>query len=182
MIDTQERVVLVDEQDRETGSMDKLEAHRAGVLHRAISVFVFDRENRLILQRRAFGKYHSGGQWANTCCSHPRPGESAEEAAHRRLGEELGFDCPLSYRAAIQYRADVGADLIENEFVSAFVGWHEGPIKPDPDEVSEWRAVELAQLRGEIARNPCAFTPWLRIYIERHAQELFGTTLEAGSA
>ena len=174
MVDEDEMVVLVDEQGQEVGTMEKLDAHRSGALHRAISIFVFDHSGRLILQRRAPTKYHSPGQWANTCCSHPRPGEACEDAAHRRLVEELGFDCALSYRAAIRYRADVGAGLTENELVSAYVGRHDGPLLPDPSEVSECRVVSTECLAREIAAEPQAFTPWLRIYVERHAKALFG--------
>jgi isopentenyl-diphosphate Delta-isomerase len=174
VIDADEQVILVDERGRALGAMDKLAAHRAGRLHRAISIFVFDDEGRLILQRRATGKYHSGGQWANTCCSHPRPGEDGLAAAHRRLVEELGFDCPLSYRTDILYRADVGSGLVEHEWVEAYVGCYKGPIRPDPNEASEWRAVAADRLAQEIETTPEAFAPWLRIYVRRHAQALFG--------
>jgi isopentenyl-diphosphate Delta-isomerase len=174
LADEEERVVLVDEADQDIGGMGKLEAHRRGALHRAISIFVFDAVGRLILQQRAREKYHSGGQWANTCCSHPRPGEAAEAAAHRRLFEELGFDCPLSFRARIRYRAEVGGGLVENEMVSAFVGAHAGPLSPNPAEVCDWRAVSPAQLAEEIEAEPEAFTPWLRIYVREHGEELFG--------
>jgi isopentenyl-diphosphate delta-isomerase len=170
----EEQLVLVDEDNREVGVMNKLEAHKRGLLHRAISVFVFDAEGKLILQRRAAGKYHSGGQWANTCCSHPRPGESAQDAAHRRLFEELGFDCDLAYRMRIRYQAAVGSGLIENELVSVYVGDHDGELAPDPQEVSEWRAVRTEDLSREIEAAPDLFTPWLRIYVRDHADVLFG--------
>src|SRR5689334_1471602 len=103
-----EQVVLVDEDDREVGLASKLDAHRAGQRHRAVSVFVFDTDGRLLLQRRSAGKYHSGGRWANTCCSHPRPGESTGEAASRRLREEMGVECSLEPRGQFTYRIDVG--------------------------------------------------------------------------
>jgi isopentenyl-diphosphate delta-isomerase type 1 len=179
VIDERERVVLVDEQGRELGAMDKLAAHREGRLHRAISVFVFDLEDRLILQRRAAGKYHSGGQWANTCCSHPRPGEDGLAAAHRRLAEELGFDCPLAHRTDILYQVDVGAGLVEHELVEAYVGRWAGPIHPDPNEASDWRAIAPDRLAEEIEAEPEAFAPWLRIYVRAHAEALFGP--EAGA-
>lgn len=174
MIDANERVILLDEAGRTVGDMDKLAAHREGRLHKAISVFVFDRAGRLILQQRAADKYHSGGQWANTCCSHPRPGETSAQAAHRRLREELGFDCPLAHRTDIVYRADVGSGLIEHEWVEAYVGAYDGPISPDPQEASACRAVFPAQLAQEIEADPEAYAPWLRIYVREHAQALFG--------
>lgn len=170
----EEQLVLVDENDREIGVMGKLAAHQRGLLHRAISVFVFDPEGNLILQRRAAGKYHSGGQWANTCCSHPRPGESTQDAAHRRLSEELGFDCDLACRTKIRYRAEVGSGLIENELVSVYVGRYDGELAPDPLEVSEWRAVHADDLARQIETAPDLFTPWLRIYVRSHAEVLFG--------
>ena len=172
----EEQVVLVDDDGRRTGVMEKLEAHRRGLPHRAISIFIFDAGGSLILQRRAAGKYHSGGQWANTCCSHPRPGETPLEAAHRRLFEELGFDCPLAYKTQIRYRAEVGSGLIENELVSVYFGEYEGKIVPDPSEVAEWRAVHPDQLAVEIEAAPDRFTPWLRIYVLQHGEVLFGAT------
>lgn len=182
MPEQEEQVVLVDENDRETGRMGKLDAHRRGLLHRAISVFVFDGRGCLILQRRAAAKYHSGGQWANTCCSHPRPGESTQDAAHRRLFEELGFDCGLTYRADIRYQAEVGSGLVENEFVSAYVGRYEGEIAPNPLEVAEWRAVRPEDLAREIEVAPEFFAPWLRIYVRDHSDILFGREPAASAA
>jgi len=115
-------LVRVDEHDQEIGVVEKMSAHREGVLHRAFSVFVFDRSGRLLLQRRALDKYHSGGLWSNTCCSHPGPGERPIDAAHRRLEEEMGFDCPLTGGYAFTYRVDVGNGLVEHEFDHVFVG------------------------------------------------------------
>lgn len=169
MADGEEMVVLVDNEDREIGRMEKLEAHRRGLLHRAISVFVFTKNGEVILQRRALGKYHSGGQWANACCSHPRPGEIAQAAAKRRLKEELGFVCPLAFRGKIRYRAEVGSGLVESELVSVFVGRHDGALSPDPAEVLEWRAASPAALLEEIGLVPEKFAPWLRIYLRDHA-------------
>ena len=175
MRDSEERVILVDEDDRHLGTMDKLEAHRKGLLHRAISIFVFDPEGRVLLQRRAMGKYHCPGLWANTCCSHPRPGETPLEAAHRRLPEELGFDCDLSFVGKVLYRAPVGNDLVEHELVSAFAGRAPAGLDPapDPSEVMETRVVDPLDLRREVAEHPDLFAPWLRIYVERHFDRLF---------
>jgi isopentenyl-diphosphate delta-isomerase len=149
--------------------IEKMEAHRSHAFHLAVSVFVF-RGDDLLIQRRAAGKYHCGGQWANTCCSHPNWGESVACAASRRLREELGFDLPLDPVRIVEYEADVGDGLWEHERVHMFLGRAEGDgpaIAPDPDEVSETRWIAPAALRAEIAATPEAFTPWFRIYVER---------------
>ncbi len=149
--------------------IEKMEAHRAGAFHLAVSVFVFSR-GELLIQRRALGKYHCGGQWANTCCTHPHWGESVEDAASRRLFEELGATAPLHETRIVDYRADVGNDLVENEHVHMFTGevdrdrFH---TRPDPAEVAEVRWIGAVQLRREIEATPLAFTPWFRIYVSR---------------
>jgi isopentenyl-diphosphate delta-isomerase type 1 len=156
----QERVVLVDEQDRELGEADKLEAHRTGALHRAFSVFVFDRTGRVLLQRRAQGKYHSGGRWSNTCCGHPRPGERIEAAARRRLNEEMSVDCELQPVGRFVYRAAVG-ELIEHELDYVLVGRFDGEPRPDPLEVAEWRRADLPALARDADAHPERYTVWL---------------------
>lgn len=157
-----EQVVLVDEADAPVGAEEKSAAHQAGLLHRAFSVFVFDGAGRLLLQRRAPGKYHSAGQWSNTCCGHPRPGEPLLQAARRRLREEMGFDCALRPIGAYRYRAELDNGLTENEIDQLLVGDSDGPPSPDPAEASEWRWAEPEALRREIAENPLRFTVWLR--------------------
>ncbi|HEX7957304.1 MAG TPA: isopentenyl-diphosphate Delta-isomerase, partial [Pyrinomonadaceae bacterium] len=117
-----EQLILVDADDRELGAGEKLEVHRAGALHRAFSVFVFDGRGRLLMQRRAAGKYHSGGLWSNTACGHPRPGEATRAAARRRLREEMGLDCELSAAFEFVYRAELGDSLVEHEYDHVFVG------------------------------------------------------------
>ena len=156
----EEHVVLVDETDRAIGTEGKLAAHVTGALHRAFSVFVFDRTGNLLLQRRARTKYHSGGSWANTCCGHPRPGESVHSAATRRLREEMGLRCELRPLTAFRYRADVGNGLVEHEYDHILVGQYDGPPSPDPDEVEDWRWVPLNELTGEIARHGDQFAAW----------------------
>lgn len=160
-----EQVILVDEHDRELGAMEKLAAHeRGGVLHRAFSVFIVDSSGCWLLQRRAAGKYHFPGLWTNACCSHPRPGEATEAAAHRRLREELGFDCPLAERFQFVYRATSEAEgLTEHELDHVFTGVFEGDIHPDASEVDEIRWVELPALEREVREHPAAFTPWFQI-------------------
>ncbi|MDX2288926.1 MAG: NUDIX domain-containing protein [Hyphomicrobiaceae bacterium] len=151
--------------------IDKLEAHRRGVLHLAISVFVFCGP-ALMIQRRAEGKYHSGGQWANTCCTHPDFGEDLPVAAVRRLREELGLelDQPLRHAAVLDYRADVGCDLIEHERVHVYrgdVASQTVALALDPSEVAEVAWVEPAELARDARLTPARYTPWLRIYLER---------------
>lgn len=158
-----EEVVLVDPADRELGTLEKLQAHREGRLHRAVSVFVFDPAGRLLLQRRAAGKYHSAGQWTNTCCSHPRPGEPAAGAADRRLQEEMGFRCTLRPAFLLRYRAEVGDALVEHELDHVFVGRWTGDPTPDPGEADAWRWVPLAEAAADVAAHPERYTPWFRL-------------------
>lgn len=149
--------------------IEKLAAHRAGRLHVAISAFVFS-DGELLIQRRADGKYHCAGQWANTCCTHPHWGETVESAAVRRLSEELGFTLPLRKARTVEYRAVVGEGLIEHERVQMFVGKADRArlkIEPDPAEVSATRWASPEVLRREMAQTPEIFTPWFRIYLDQ---------------
>jgi len=161
-----EQVILVDEQDRELGASDKLRAHVEGALHRAFSVFVFDHEGRLLLQRRAREKYHSGGLWSNTCCGHPRPGEETAAAAHRRLREEMSFDCELREAFDFVYRAELDNDLVEHEYDHVFVGEFEGYPTPDPSEVEEWKWVSVDELRRGLREEPSRYSYWLKTLVE----------------
>jgi isopentenyl-diphosphate delta-isomerase len=162
-----DRVVLVDEQDRPLGTMPKLMAHLQGRLHRAFSVLVLNDAGELLLQRRADGKYHSSGLWSNTCCSHPRSGEPVLDAGHRRLREEMGFDCSLRPAGWFIYRADVGGGLVEHELDHILLGRWNGEPMPDPAEVGAWRWVPLPELRARVRRNPEHFTAWFRLLLER---------------
>lgn len=164
-----EQVILVDADDRELGTMAKLAAHeQGGRLHRAFSVFVRDPQGRWLLQRRAADKYHFPNLWTNTCCSHPRPGEPTAAAAHRRLLEEMGFDCPLEERFSFVYRATSEAEgLTEHELDHVFIGRYDGECRPNPAEVAEVRWVDPGALETEIRSRPEAFTPWFRIAMER---------------
>ncbi len=161
-----EQLILVDAQDRELGVVEKLQAHVEGVLHRAFSVFVFDAEKRLLLQKRARTKYHSGGLWSNTACGHPRPGETTHAAARRRLREEMGFDCELRAAFEFLYRAEMDGALIEHEYDHVLVGTHEGDPAPDPAEVEDWRWVTLAELRRGLLLEPECYSYWLKAAIE----------------
>nr|MDP2191058.1 isopentenyl-diphosphate Delta-isomerase [Rhodoferax sp.] len=171
----EDHVILVDRNNRELGYEGKMEAHRDGKLHRAFSVFVLDNRDRLLLQRRAFTKYHSGGLWTNTCCSHPRPNEAVTDAAHRRLMEEMGFDCPLREIFGFVYRAELDNGLIEYEFDHVLIGRYAGEPIPDREEVDDWKWVDLDWLQQDIDRNPCSYTYWLKACFERVAVLLRGT-------
>lgn len=162
-----ERVILVDQEDCDIGSMEKQQAHVTGRLHRAFSIFVFRSDGAVLLQRRAAAKYHSGGLWTNTCCSHPRPGETIARAAHRRLMEEMGFDCVLHPVWAFVYHADVGNGLLEHEYDHVLFGNADVTPTPHAGEVDGVRWVSLAELWLEMERSPELFTAWLRIALKQ---------------
>jgi isopentenyl-diphosphate delta-isomerase len=155
---------------------DKIAAHVAGLRHKAVSVFVLDGD-RVLIQRRALGKYHTPGLWANTCCTHPHWGEAAADCAVRRLREELGIEgVAPALVEQVEYRADVGGGMTEHEVVEIYRA--EAPaglrIVPNPAEVMDLRWVALAELEAEIAAAPETFTPWLRIYLADHRHRIFG--------
>ncbi len=160
---TYEEVILVDKNDRQTGTAEKIEAHRKGLLHRAFSVFVVDSSGSLLLQKRASGKYHSPGLWTNTCCSHPRPGESVHDAAVRRLQEEMGIHCKLSKSFTFIYRADFDNGLTEHEFDHVLIGVCDNEPVPDHREVESFQYIDLDSLSADIEKNPDNYTVWFRI-------------------
>ncbi|GMQ83231.1 MAG: isopentenyl-diphosphate Delta-isomerase [Rhodothermia bacterium] len=166
-----EEVILVDSDDRELGSAEKLRAHQEGLLHRAFSVFIFDSDGRMLIQRRAFAKYHSGGLYTNACCSHPRPGELTIDAAHRRLREEMGFDCELDWAFSFLYEAEFENGLVESEYDHVFLGEYKGEVFPDKDEVADWRWIEPTELRRWLGEKPVEFTPWFKLSLERVLSE-----------
>lgn len=171
----EERVILVTEEDDETGTMEKMQAHREGVLHRAFSVFIVDRIGpacEMLIQRRAMGKYHSPGLWTNACCSHPRPGESVRTAASRRLREELDFEVPLEPLGSMLYRADVGGGLVEHEYDHLFLGRYARPVQPVLTEASDARYVLLTDLEDWMRKRPEDFTQWFHLAMPRVTQEL----------
>jgi isopentenyl-diphosphate Delta-isomerase len=162
--------------------VEKLEVHQKGLRHKAVSVFVLHGGD-VLLQRRALGKYHSPGLWANTCCTHPFWDEPASDCAHRRLAEELGLSgLTLLPAGQVEYRADVGQGLTEHELVDVFLAHtaQRPPLTPDRSEVAEtqWRA--LADLQADLARNPAAYTAWLHLYMTRHFSDIFGSLLKSG--
>jgi isopentenyl-diphosphate delta-isomerase len=167
-----ERVVLVDSADTQIGVLDKMEAHRRGTLHRAFSVSVSDGKGRLLLQKRARGKYHSGGLWTNTCCGHPRPREEVLAAARRRLMEEMGFACPLEPLFRTRYCADVSNGLVESELVHVFGGHFDATPRPDPGEVEDWRWESVPAIAADVARHPERYSVWFRRYITEFREAL----------
>jgi isopentenyl-diphosphate delta-isomerase len=171
-----EHVVLVDRNDRPLGVMEKLAAHREGRLHRALSVVLRSADGKkLLLQRRAASKYHSGGAWTNTCCSHPRPGEDPGEAAVRRLREEMGIAVEaLEPLFTTVYRAPVGAGLTEYEFVHVFGCAWDGPINPDPAEVEDHAWFDAAELRKDIAAHPERYSVWFKTYVDAFWDRMAG--------
>lgn len=172
-----EQLILVDANDRELGVGEKLQVHLEGSLHRAFSVFVFDRERRLLLQKRAGTKYHSGSLWSNTACGHPRPGEATPDAARRRLREEMGFDCELRRAFSFLYRAELNNRLIEHEYDHVFIGEFDGNPAPDASEVEDWRWMSMEQLRDDIRRYPDKYTYWLDVAVNLREWELLDSMM-----
>jgi isopentenyl-diphosphate delta-isomerase len=159
-----EQLILVDDQDREIGFKPKTDCHLGhGVLHRAFSIFVFNSDNELLLQRRSLSKMLWPGFWSNTCCSHPRRGESTAVAVARRLEQELGFTCPLEYLYKFKYHAQFGAVGAEHELCSVYFGRYDGPPDVNVNEIAAWRFVGVEALERELAAAPETFTPWFKM-------------------
>lgn len=158
-----EHVILVDPADRPIGRMEKMQAHREGRLHRAFSVFLFNDQNQVLLQRRALDKYHSGGLWSNTCCSHPRPGEATRDAAERRLKEEMGITCPLRPLFSFVYHVILDQGLTEHEYDHVFVGRYSGTPEINPAEVVDWAYRDITEVAEDLRQNPGQYSEWFRI-------------------
>lgn len=156
-------VILVDENDVQTGIMEKIEAHKRGLLHRAFSIFIFNSNGEFLLQQRAAGKYHNGGLWTNTCCSHPLPGENVLDAACRRLSEEMGFSTKLTSAFNFIYNVTFDNGLTEYEFDHVFTGIYDGEIKIDTTEVSDYCYKNLKDITDSLQTHPQKYTEWFKI-------------------
>ena len=164
-----EQVILVDRSDNEIGLMEKMEAHRKGLLHRAFSVLLFDKEGRLLLQKRSRNKYHSSGLWTNTCCSHPLPGESVEDASRRRLREEMGIDLQPAFSFSFIYEAALDKELREHEYDHVFIGTFDGVPEINHSEVSDWKYAALPWLKKDMELHPERYTAWFKLIIKHPA-------------
>jgi len=166
------KVILVDSNDTEIGTMEKLEAHKKGLLHRAFSIFIFNDRKELLLQRRAKHKYHSAGLWTNTCCSHQAPGESTQEAGKRRLQEEMGMDCELLPIFHFLYKAELENNLIEHELDHVMIGFSNEHPKINTDEVSEFKWISLDALLFDMKQHPEKYTVWFNLIFEQHLHHI----------
>jgi isopentenyl-diphosphate delta-isomerase len=162
-----EHVILVNERDEETGTIEKMEAHRKALLHRAFSIFIFNARGEMLLQQRASGKYHSAGLWTNACCSHPRPGEPLEAAARRRLQEEMGFETQLDKIFDFIYRAEFGNGLTEFEFDHVYTGTYDGGLNPNRREVQDYCFRSMEAIRHDLSACPEKYSSWFRIAFPR---------------
>ncbi len=168
----EEKVILVDKEDNQIGTMPKLEAHERALLHRAFSVFIFNEKGELMLQRRALHKYHSPGLWTNTCCSHQRVGETNIEAGKRRLYEEMGFSCELEDTFWFIYKASFDNGLTEHELDHVMIGKYDGEPKINPDEVAEYKWMTLDDLKTDMKEHPEKYTAWFKIIFQEYDQRL----------
>ena len=171
-----EQVILVDENDRQIGLMEKQAAHVNPHLHRAFSIFIFNSKGELLMQQRALSKYHSPGLWTNTCCSHPRDGETLTEATSRRLMEEMGMTCEMHEVYTFIYKAPVGQGLTEHEFDHVWIGRSDETPQINREEVESWKYVSLSDLKVNIQLHPDLYTEWFKITFEEmsHHAELLG--------
>ena len=168
-----EEVILVNEKDQPIGQMEKMEAHQKGLLHRAFSVLIFNSSDQVLLQKRASNKYHSGGLWTNTCCSHPRPGEKVLESANRRLMEEMGMTADLTERFHFIYKTDLDNDLVEHELDHVLVGQSDDLPKLNSDEAEDFKYIDLETLKQELKSSPENYTVWFKIIMEAYFDHQF---------
>lgn len=159
----EELINLVDGSGARVGQIEKLDAHKKGLLHEAFSIFIFDSKGNMLLQKRAASKYHSGGLWTNACCSHPRVGEVPAEAVHRRLQEEMGIDADLREVYAFTYRITFDNGLTEYEYDRVFVGKSDADPEPNPAEADEWKRMGMHEIAADLVMNPQAYTYWFKV-------------------
>lgn len=162
-----EQVILVTRNNRKIGIEEKIKAHREGKLHRAFSIFIFNSKGESLIQQRAITKYHSGGLWSNTVCSHPKPTETYQQAVHRRLKEEMGFDCKLEKISCFIYKTNFQSGLIENEYDCVFIGKFDGEPKPNTQEIMDYKWISTEELRQDILKNPKKYSVWLITALKR---------------
>ncbi|MCF8268756.1 MAG: isopentenyl-diphosphate Delta-isomerase [Crocinitomicaceae bacterium] len=157
-----QEVILVNKHDQEIGTMEKMEAHVQGMLHRAFSVLIFNSKGQLLIHRRAYGKYHSEGLWTNTCCSHPLPGETIVAAANRRLMEEMGMETPLAPLFSFIYRAELENNLVEHELDHVLIGFTDDQPVVNPEEVSDYKWVSMHEIEEDIEQHEAQYTAWFK--------------------
>ncbi|WP_026888935.1 isopentenyl-diphosphate Delta-isomerase [Clostridium beijerinckii] len=168
-----EYIIAVNESDNEIGSIEKMEAHRKGTLHRAFSILVFNSKNQLLLQKRNVKKYHSPGLWTNTCCSHPKYGESLNDAIHRRLREEMGFTCELEEVFSFIYKVKLENDLFENEYDHVFIGKYDGEVIVNKDEVDDFKWGDINEIKKDIVEKPELYTYWFKYLVNKAEDKIF---------
>ena len=159
-----ELIILVDENDKQIGIEEKVRCHEnGGKLHRSFSIFIFNSKNEMLLQLRAKKKYHFGGLWTNACCSHPNAGEMLEDAVHRKLKQEMGFDAELKEAFSFIYKvADKNSGLTEWEFDHVFIGEHDGEVPFNPEEADDFKFISIPELKRDVEKNPEKYTLWFR--------------------
>lgn len=162
-----EQVILVDEHDNVVGTMEKMEAHEKGLLHRAFSILIFNAKGEMLLQQRAGEKYHSAGLWTNACCSHPRPGESIEEAGKRKLLQEMGFSCELTYSHKFKYRVALENELTEYEWDYVLIGNYDDEPNINPEEAQAWKYESLDSIKSDVELNPDNYTCWFKLILKQ---------------
>ena len=170
-------VILVDENDVQVGTMEKLEVHQKALLHRAFSIFIFNAKAEMLLHKRAANKYHSAGLWTNACCSHPAPGEETLEAAQNRLQEEMGICTNLKKIFDFTYKAVFDNGLTENEFDHVFLGQYDGTVSPNKEEVSDYCFKSIADIKDSIQTHPQKYTEWFKIAFPKLEEYLVKKTV-----
>ena len=168
----EEKVILVNEKDEPIGLMEKMEAHEKGLLHRAFSVFIFNSKQEVLLQQRAACKYHSPNLWTNTCCSHPRAGETNQQAGERRLQEEMGLQVPLQEVFSFIYKAPFDNGLTEHEYDHVLIGYSDAQPQINPEEVASWKWLSLEAIKEDILQVPEQYTAWFKIIFEKFYHHL----------